>query len=147
MSAVNQQELERAKLEEESYFGKLKDHPYRLHAVICHGGGTNAGHYWVWIHDFEKDRWLKYNDSRVTEDARDSQSVLDELNSGGDPYYLAYVRQDQMRELVEIPTRTVAPPAPEAEAEGRDVEMQTIEGIEPENNEPPPPPLVPRASF
>ena len=62
----------------------------------------------VWIHDFRKNVWYKYNDGVVTEDARTSQAVLDELNDSGDPYYVAYVRDELKHKLVEVPQRFLA---------------------------------------
>ncbi|KAK8050291.1 hypothetical protein PG994_012021 [Apiospora phragmitis] len=114
-------EEERKSLQAElaQLFNGFEKEKYLLHAVICHGGGVTAGHYWVWIRDFKKKVWLKYNDSTVTEDPRDSQAVLDELNSGGDPYYLAY--------------RAVVPDDPDDAHAAHDhvIEMETIEGVEP----------------
>lgn len=126
---------ERKNLEAElgQLFNGFENEKYLLHAVICHGGGVTAGHYWVWIRDFKKNVWLKYNDSIVTEDSRDSQAVLDELNSGGDPYYLAYVREDMRDEMVDVPQRAVVPDDTNDahDAPGHVIEMETIEGIEP----------------
>ncbi|TDZ53296.1 Ubiquitin carboxyl-terminal hydrolase 2 [Colletotrichum trifolii] len=87
-------------------FSQHKHQAYRLHAVICHSGQLNAGHYWVWIHDFEAAIWRKYNDGTVTENA-DTKDVLRTLNSNGDPYYLCYV-QDQKLDLVRCPKRNQA---------------------------------------
>ncbi|KAK8027880.1 Ubiquitinyl hydrolase 1 [Apiospora marii] len=126
---------ERKNLEAElsQLFNGFRNEKYLLHAVICHGGGVTAGHYWVWIRDFKKNVWLKYNDSIVTEDSRDSQAVLDELNAGGDPYYLAYVREDMRDEMVDVPQRAVVPDDSNdvPDAPGHVIEMETIEGIEP----------------
>ncbi|KAK8137881.1 hypothetical protein PG984_001261 [Apiospora sp. TS-2023a] len=126
---------ERKKLEAElgQLFNGFENEKYLLHAVICHGGGVTAGHYWVWIRDFKKNVWLKFNDSIVTEDSRSSQAVLDELNSGGDPYYLAYVREDRRDEMVDVPQRAVVPDDLNAaqDAPSHVIEMETIEGIEP----------------
>ncbi|KAK8125812.1 uncharacterized protein PG998_001571 [Apiospora kogelbergensis] len=125
------EELKVLQAELDQLFNDNKSEKYLLHAIICHGGGVTAGHYWVWIRDFKKDVWLKYNDSTVTEDSRDSQAVLDELNSSGDPYYLAYVREDARDEMVDVPQRAVAPDdsdeahvAPPEHA----IKMETIEG-------------------
>ncbi|NXS56162.1 UBP28 hydrolase, partial [Brachypteracias leptosomus] len=45
----------------------LQQVPYRLHAVLVHQGQANAGHYWAFIYDQPRKRWLKYNDISVTE--------------------------------------------------------------------------------
>ncbi|RIB14531.1 hypothetical protein C2G38_1973127, partial [Gigaspora rosea] len=44
----------------------MKECAYRLYAVFIHSGQATFGHYWIYIYDFEKNRWLKYNDSYVT---------------------------------------------------------------------------------
>jgi len=108
-------ELDSLRKEESEAFNHLKQYKYCLHAMICHGGGMNAGHYWVWIRDFKKQVWYKYNDSLVTEDTRDSQHVIDELNNSGDPYYVAYVLDEAKEDLVEVPQR--------AQSEGEDIPM------------------------
>lgn len=118
-------------------FSGMKKEKYLLHAVICHGGNVRAGHYWVWIRDFKRNVWLKYNDSTVTEESGNSQSVLDKLNEGGDPYYLAYVLEDKKDELVEVPPRAVPDPNAPATQSHDAVEMQTIEGIDPNGDEMP----------
>jgi len=89
-------------------FAEDHNEAYRLHAVICHAGSTGrSGHYWVWIFDFEKRVWRKYNDSSVTEEA-DADKVLAQLSAAGEPYYLAYVRADQIQQMVNIPVREEA---------------------------------------
>ncbi|KAI1812437.1 cysteine proteinase [Poronia punctata] len=98
-------ELGQLEEEEETAYDDMKQYKYCLHAMICHGGGMNAGHYWVWVRDFKKQVWYKYNDSIVTEDTRDSQHVIDELNNSGDPYYVAYVRDEAKEHLVDVPQR------------------------------------------
>ncbi|KAI1319962.1 cysteine proteinase [Xylariaceae sp. FL0255] len=123
--------------EEKDAFSSMKQHKYCLHALICHGGGMNAGHYWVWIRDFEKQVWWKYNDSTVTKDSRDSMQVIEELNNSGDPYYVAYIRDDLKEDIVEVPKRT-AEQEDWSNAINMDVDAQVIEGVEViEGQEPP----------
>ncbi|NWT03907.1 UBP28 hydrolase, partial [Mionectes macconnelli] len=45
----------------------LQQVPYRLHAVLVHEGQANAGHYWAFIYNQPRKRWLKYNDILVTD--------------------------------------------------------------------------------
>lgn len=85
-------------------FADMQNVAYRLHAVICHGGGYGSGHYWVWIYDFEKDVWRKYNDETI-EVHTDNTKVLTDLNASGYPYYVAYVRADDVNRLVSVPQR------------------------------------------
>lgn len=109
-------EEEKGKIRDQlsSLFSDMKSIAYRLHAVICHGGGLGGGHYWVWIFDFQKHVWRKYNDERV-EEYSDSAKVLADLNNSHDPYYLAYVRENKVEELVAIPERGA-----QAQTEGND---------------------------
>ncbi|CAK7264134.1 ubiquitin-specific protease ubp2 [Sporothrix epigloea] len=91
----------------ESLFEDLKDprNEYRLHAVVCHSGNTGTGgHYWVWVYDFERSIWRKYNDSVVQEEP-DPAQVLETLSNQGEPYYLAYVRASDVENFVSVPLR------------------------------------------
>lgn len=103
-------ERERLTGERDRIFSDRHDVAYRLHAVVCHAGTASAGHYWVWIHDFERDVWRKYNDTTVS--VHPAEFVFSELNTKGEPYYLAYVRADQVKELVSVPRRKVRTPPP-----------------------------------
>ncbi|KAM0326936.1 hypothetical protein ACHAQA_006056 [Verticillium albo-atrum] len=85
-------------------FDGLQKHEYLLHAVICHSGQLNSGHYWVYIRDFAAGIWRKYNDETVTEYTK-TEDVLRLLNGGGDPYYLCYVRADEVQALIDVPQR------------------------------------------
>ena len=86
-----------------------KNHPYRLQAVICHTGRLTSGHYWVWIHDFEKSVWRKYNDEFVEENP-ETDAVLKQLNESGHPYYLCYVRDEDKNDFVNVPERSIPEP-------------------------------------
>ncbi|CAK7208719.1 ubiquitin-specific protease ubp2 [Sporothrix curviconia] len=95
------------KEELDGLFEDLKDprNAYRLHAVVCHSGNTGtAGHYWVWVYDFERSIWRKYNDS-VVEEQPDSSIVMNQLSNQGEPYYLAYVRALDVEKYVGVPLR------------------------------------------
>ncbi|NWY68207.1 UBP28 hydrolase, partial [Erithacus rubecula] len=74
----------------------LQQVPYRLHAVLVHEGQANAGHYWAFIYDQPRQRWLKYNDIAVTES---SWEELERESFGGlrsaSAYCLMYIR-DQL---------------------------------------------------
>ncbi|KAI0474202.1 hypothetical protein F4859DRAFT_514743 [Xylaria cf. heliscus] len=105
MDTADFEELNELRREAADAFNSIEQHKYYLHAVICHGGGMNAGHYWVWVRDFRNQVWYKYNDNLVTKDSRHTQRVIDELNTSGDPYYVAYVRDELKDNLVEVPQR------------------------------------------
>lgn len=100
---------DRHRQELSTLFTDMTNVAYRLHAVICHGGGLGSGHYWVWIYDFDKNVWRSYNDERV-EVHTDTDKVLNDLNNGASPYYVAYVREDQVDRLVKIPERNLTTP-------------------------------------
>lgn len=106
----NEDSKERDRQELSNLFNDLTNVAYRLHAVICHGGGLGSGHYWVWIYDFDKNVWRSYNDERVEVHA-DKDKVLNDLNNGASPYYVAYVREDQVDRLVKIPERSLVTPS------------------------------------
>lgn len=105
----------------DSLFEDLKDprNEYRLHAVVCHSGNTGTGgHYWVWVYDFERQIWRKYNDSVVQEEP-DPAQVLETLSNQGEPYYLAYVRASDVENFVSVPLRdNVVQPATDVARSG-----------------------------
>ncbi|KAL1899140.1 ubiquitin-specific protease ubp2 [Sporothrix stenoceras] len=91
----------------EALFQDLKapEYEYLLHAVVCHSGNTGkAGHYWVWIYDFDRCLWRKYNDMFVREHP-DTEAVMKKLSNGGEPYYLAYVRASDVKKYVGVSLR------------------------------------------
>ncbi|OAA64683.1 ubiquitin hydrolase [Niveomyces insectorum RCEF 264] len=106
----------------EGLFADLQDprYEYLLHAVVCHAGQTGkSGHYWVWVFDFDQSLWRRYNDSVVTEEP-DTDKVMKELSTQGEPYYLAYVRASDVGRMVNTPTRqrraaTPPPPPPRSQ--------------------------------
>ncbi|XP_066837381.1 ubiquitin carboxyl-terminal hydrolase 28 isoform X8 [Anser cygnoides] len=65
----------------------LQQVPYHLHAVLVHEGQANAGHYWAYIYDQPRKRWLKYNDISVTES---SWEELERDSFGGSKNASAY---------------------------------------------------------
>ncbi|XP_032565398.1 ubiquitin carboxyl-terminal hydrolase 28 isoform X5 [Chiroxiphia lanceolata] len=70
----------------------LQQVPYHLHAVLVHEGQANAGHYWAFIYNQPRKRWLKYNDISVTES---SWEELERESFGGlrntSAYCLMYI--------------------------------------------------------
>ncbi|KAI1413465.1 cysteine proteinase [Hypoxylon sp. FL1857] len=126
LDEMTREEILELRQKEETAFDGMTNEKYSIHAVICHRGGTAAGHYWVWIRDFKRNVWYRYNDETVTEDSRGTEAVLNDLNETGDPYYVAYVRDEMKDDLVDVPQRH----KPEAESSppaGQEVEM--IEGV------------------
>ncbi|KAI9598497.1 hypothetical protein BDF19DRAFT_432702 [Syncephalis fuscata] len=64
---ASQTELDRLSQELRNVYQGLEQVEYRLHAVFMHRGQASYGHYWIYIYDWEGQRWLKYNDDVVTE--------------------------------------------------------------------------------
>ncbi|KAI2467355.1 cysteine proteinase [Annulohypoxylon bovei var. microspora] len=133
---VSREEIIELREKEETTFDSMQTEKYAIHAVICHRGGTAAGHYWVWIRDFKRNVWYRYNDETVTEDGRGTEAVLDDLNQTGDPYYVAYVRDEMKDDLVDVPQRR-KPEHTGSSTGGQGVttvhEVETIEGVAPDS--------------
>ncbi|KAI9367495.1 hypothetical protein BJX61DRAFT_551394 [Aspergillus egyptiacus] len=101
-------------------FAGYKHLPYRLYAVFVHHGSVEFGHYYIYIFDFPRNIWRKYNDNYVTE-IRD----LDEIFKSQDrhnpptPYFLVYVNdaiKDRLvnpvcRQIVEVPANNTPDPS------------------------------------
>ncbi|KAH9487955.1 hypothetical protein Btru_067322 [Bulinus truncatus] len=73
------------------------DFPYYLHAVLVHEGQAVSGHYWSFIFDERRGKWLKFNDITV------SESSLEEMRKesvGGfhnaSAYCLMYVDRTRL---------------------------------------------------
>jgi ubiquitin carboxyl-terminal hydrolase 25/28 len=100
----------------ESQFSDLRHLPYRLQAVFVHHGSVAFGHYYIYIYDFEKDVWRKYNDTTVTE----VQNVAEifqhrEEQNPPTPYFLVYVNDNLKHRLVDPVCREIAEPHPHPE--------------------------------
>jgi ubiquitin carboxyl-terminal hydrolase 25 len=104
ISAIREAEIRTRGAQLEDLFSDMKQQAYRLHAVICHSGQLNAGHYWIWIRDFEANVWRKYNDRQILEEPS-TDKVLGALNKSGEPYYLCYVRDERVSDFVDCPKR------------------------------------------
>jgi len=108
----------------------FRRHAYRLHAAFFHHGTASSGHYWIYIYDFRKEMWLKYNDTRVEEVKdtneifrRPSEAEFGQWNGPSNPYYLVYVRDEDKDKLAESVCRDVQLPAVEPT---RDIEMADV---------------------
>jgi ubiquitin carboxyl-terminal hydrolase 25/28 len=85
---------------------------YRLYAVFIHQGSVEFGHYYIYIYDFKKDVWRKYNDNDITE-VKDTAEIFRNPNRANPPtpYFLVYVNAAMKDRLVEpvcreIPSQT-----------------------------------------
>ena len=105
-----------------SQFNDLQRIPYRLQSVFIHRGFHNSGHYWIYIYDFTKQLWRKYNDGYVTE-IKDTKEIFEQ--EPGDrpatPYFLVYVKDESKEELVDSVCRVVVEPPP---VEQQDIVME-----------------------
>jgi Ubiquitin carboxyl-terminal hydrolase len=110
----------------------FRRHAYRLHAAFFHHGTASSGHYWIYIYDFRKEIWLKYNDTRV-EEVKDTNEIFRrpteaefrQWNGPSNPYYLVYVRDADKDKLVESVCRDMQLPA---ELPREDIEMRDVAG-------------------
>lgn len=105
-----------------SQFTDLRGIPYRLQSVFVHRGYHNSGHYWIYIYDFIRNMWRKYNDGYVTE-IRDTAEIF--VQEPGDrpatPYFLVYVKDDTKEVLVDSVCRD---PVEESPQEQQDTVME-----------------------
>lgn len=111
-----------------SQFADYKHLAYRLYAVFVHHGSVEFGHYYIYIFDFERNVWRKYNDNYVTE-----VHDLDEIYMNQDrqnpptPYFLVYVNDSLKDRLVSPLCREILESAPE-DQQGAD-EACVTEGV------------------
>ncbi|CUS10447.1 unnamed protein product [Tuber aestivum] len=89
---------------EQQFTGSRKQ-GYRIHSVFIHRGSASFGHYWIYIYDFQRKLFRKYNDGYVTEVA-DPQEVF----THGDinpptPYFLVFVKEDESLNIMEAVQR------------------------------------------
>ncbi|KAI5361757.1 putative ubiquitin specific protease, UCH repeated domain-containing protein [Septoria linicola] len=101
-------------------FQEFKQLKYRLAAVFFHRGTTSGGHYWIYIKDFEKNVWRKYNDETVTEHTNVDEILEAKTYFDGTPAWAAYVQDDRKTEIMQ-PVCRIPDPNPKPQL---DVEMQ-----------------------
>ncbi|KAI9757658.1 MAG: ubiquitin-specific protease ubp2 [Chaenotheca gracillima] len=116
-SSLAQEELERIGFMIRDLESKLKTQfqefqtlPYRLQSVFIHRGTAQFGHYWIYIFDFDRKIWRKYNDEYVTEVSDVSEVFEQDPHYPATPYFLIYVREDLKEELVSPVLRDVSSP-------------------------------------
>jgi ubiquitin carboxyl-terminal hydrolase 25/28 len=54
-------------------FTDLRKYGYRIHSVFIHRGSVTFGHYWIYIYDFQKRLFRKYNDQYISEVVDESE--------------------------------------------------------------------------
>ncbi|KAL8284166.1 hypothetical protein RQP46_004915 [Phenoliferia psychrophenolica] len=71
---------------------------FELVSVFIHRGSASSGHYYIYQRDSKKpERWLKYNDSLVT-DVDPKEEVFREPTGDANAYFLVYCRRDKLYE-------------------------------------------------
>ncbi|KAL4892646.1 hypothetical protein BDV59DRAFT_193527 [Aspergillus ambiguus] len=95
-----------------SQFADYRRLAYRLYAVFIHSGSVSFGHYWIYIFDFERNVWRKYNDEYVTE-VQDVDEIFasQDRSNPPTPYFLVYVN-DEMKSRLVSPVHRVVPEEP-----------------------------------
>ncbi|RFU24568.1 hypothetical protein B7463_g11765, partial [Scytalidium lignicola] len=134
IAEVNQEladiELEMTQLNRKlnEQFTSMRQYEYKLQTVFIHRGEAGGGHYWIYVYDFEHDVWREYNDEYVTV-VKDRRRIFDNQPSGGTPYYLAYVRNQDKNELVNAVSREVHEVQMTDVTQGWSEQMDMDEGI------------------
>ncbi|CAI7606909.1 unnamed protein product [Penicillium pancosmium] len=109
-------EIETIQTQISNQFAEYRYLPYRLYAVFVHRGSVSFGHYWIYIYDFNRDIWRKYNDEYVTE-----VQNLDEIFKNNDPanpptpYFLVYINDKMRDRLVDPVCRDLVEPMPDVQ--------------------------------
>ncbi|KAH8819632.1 hypothetical protein F5884DRAFT_20818 [Xylogone sp. PMI_703] len=107
----------------------MRQYEYKLQTVFIHRGEAGGGHYWIYVYDFEHDVWREYNDEYVSI-IKDRRRIFDHQPSGGTPYYLAYVRNQDKNDLVNAVSREMREPQVSDVTHGWSEQMTVDEGIE-----------------
>lgn len=90
-----QRQIDELQAQFSKQFEDMKKEKYELASVFIHRGGNSSGHYWIYIRDFEKQCWRKYNDEDVTELSNEAfhTAVGSASYNNGTPTYAVYVRE------------------------------------------------------
>lgn len=101
-----------------SQFNDLREIPYRLHSVFIHRGSHTSGHYWIYVYDFRKELWRKYDDGAVSE-VKDVTEIFeqDRASRPATPYFVVYIKDESRETLVDpvcrMPEEAVQTPSEE----------------------------------
>lgn len=102
---------------------------YTLFAVFFHKGVDRHGHYWLYLRDFTKGIWRKYNDDKVT-DVEDTEEIFrkSDPKTDGAPLFVVYVK-DELKEQMLDPVHRQAPePTVKSNADA-DVAMKDADAL------------------
>lgn len=107
-------------------FDEFRNLPYRLYAVFVHHGSVSFGHYWIYINDFRKNIWRKYNDEYVTEVQNLDEIFKNTENTNPPtPYFLVYINENMKDRLVDPVCRDITQPMPDAPDSDNPAEVST----------------------
>lgn len=102
-----------------SQFADFRKLGYRLYAVFMHRGSVSFGHYWIYIFDFRKQVWRKYNDEQVTEVQNPEEIFRAEYSRNpATPYFLVYLNDSLKDRLADPVCREIMTPASEGQPGG-----------------------------
>jgi ubiquitin carboxyl-terminal hydrolase 25/28 len=108
------QELKDTRTMISTQFSEYQKLPYRLYAVFVHHGSVSFGHYYIYIYDFRKGIWRKYNDEYVTEVYNVNEIFEnDSTNNPPTPYFLVYVNDTIKDRLADPVCRDVTESMPD----------------------------------
>ncbi|RAK76146.1 ubiquitin-specific protease UBP2 [Aspergillus fijiensis CBS 313.89] len=109
-----QDEIKKTRAMIADQFIEHKDEAYRLYAVFIHQGSVEFGHYYIYIFDFDRDVWRKYNDQEVSEVHNVDEIFRDQGQyNPPTPYFLVYVNDRMKHDLVNPVRRELLEVAPE----------------------------------
>lgn len=111
-------------------FADYKHLPYRLYAVFVHHGTVEFGHYYIYIYDFKKGIWRKYNDNEVSE-VQDRDEIFKNYGRQNPPtpYFLIYINDTIKDRLVDPVFRQIVDTPPENEAPPPGDTPMVMEGV------------------
>jgi ubiquitin carboxyl-terminal hydrolase 25 len=103
-----EQEIKNKQTMISSQFADSRRLAYRLYAVFMHQGSVEFGHYYIYIYDFSRDVWRKYNDNQVTEVHNRAEILENEgRQNPPTPYFLVYINDTMKDRLVDPVCRDI----------------------------------------
>ncbi|KAJ5779593.1 hypothetical protein N7457_007313 [Penicillium paradoxum] len=121
------QEIQDTQTKISTLFAGLHSIPYRLYAVFVHHGSVSFGHYYIYIFDFDKNVWRKYNDEYVTEVQNvDEIFKNDSTNNPPTPYFLVYVNEDMKERLTNPVCREINETMPDLPDQQQPTAMEGV---------------------